>query len=87
MLSTPWNLGFVLAAIVGAMLVPGCRTADNSSGARKYQTHPLLSSTRATSSGLKAISAGLGRGGEAADRPETPPDVSNPVESADPTRP
>ena len=25
MLSTPWSLGFVLAAILGAMLVPGCR--------------------------------------------------------------
>ena len=23
--STPWSLGFVLAAILGAMLVPGCR--------------------------------------------------------------
>jgi hypothetical protein len=24
-LSTPWSLGFVLAVILGAMLVPGCR--------------------------------------------------------------
>jgi hypothetical protein len=28
MLSTPWSLGFVLAVILGAMLVPGCRPED-----------------------------------------------------------
>jgi hypothetical protein len=28
MLSTPRSLGFVLAAILGAMLVPGCRPED-----------------------------------------------------------
>jgi hypothetical protein len=32
MLSTPWSLGFVLAAILGAMLVPGCRPDDGPSG-------------------------------------------------------
>jgi subtilisin family serine protease len=32
MLSTPRSLGFVLAAIVGAMLVPGCRSEDGPSG-------------------------------------------------------
>ena len=32
MLSTPRSLGFVLAAILGAMLVPGCRPLDGSSG-------------------------------------------------------
>ncbi|HEY3011961.1 MAG TPA: S8 family peptidase, partial [Gemmatimonadales bacterium] len=32
MLSTPRSLGFVLAAIVGAMLVPGCRSDDSLSG-------------------------------------------------------
>jgi hypothetical protein len=31
MLSTPWSLGFVLAAILGAMLVPGCRPQDGPS--------------------------------------------------------
>jgi len=31
MLSTPWSLGFVLAAILGAMLVPGCRPHDRPS--------------------------------------------------------
>jgi hypothetical protein len=31
MLSTPWSLGFVLAAILGAMLVPGCRPVDGPS--------------------------------------------------------
>jgi hypothetical protein len=33
MLSTPRSLGFVLAAILGAMLVPGCRPED-----RPFQT-------------------------------------------------
>ena len=28
MLSSPWSIGFVLAAIAGAMLVPGCRPQD-----------------------------------------------------------
>ena len=32
MLSTPRSLGFVLAAILGAMLVPGCRPGDGHSG-------------------------------------------------------
>ena len=32
MLSTPRSLGFVLAAILGAMLVPGCRSDDGPSG-------------------------------------------------------
>jgi hypothetical protein len=31
MLSSPRSLGFVLAAIVGAMLVPGCWAETNSS--------------------------------------------------------
>ena len=31
MLSTPWSLGFVLAAILGAMLVPGCRPDEGPS--------------------------------------------------------
>jgi hypothetical protein len=34
MLSTPRSLGFVLAVILGAMLVPGCRPEDGHSGAR-----------------------------------------------------
>jgi len=32
MLSTPRSLGFVLAAIAGAMLVPGCRPEDGPAG-------------------------------------------------------
>ena len=31
MLSTPRSLGFVLAVILGAMLVPGCRPEDGPS--------------------------------------------------------
>ena len=32
MLPTPWSLGFVLAAVAGAMLVPGCRPQDGPAG-------------------------------------------------------
>jgi hypothetical protein len=32
MLPTPWSLGFVLAAVAGALLVPGCRPSDEPSG-------------------------------------------------------
>ena len=31
MLPTPWSLGFVLAVVAGAMLVPGCRPQDGPS--------------------------------------------------------
>jgi hypothetical protein len=34
MLSSPWSISFVLAAIAGAMLVPGCRPQDGPSFAR-----------------------------------------------------
>jgi hypothetical protein len=42
MFSTPWSVGFVLAAILGAMLVPGCRPAGSTrllevSGAPAHQ--------------------------------------------------
>ena len=35
MLSAPWSLGFVLAAILGAMLVPGCRPEDGPSASNQ----------------------------------------------------
>lgn len=38
MLSTARSLGFVLAAIVGAMLVPGCRSEDGISGPSESPT-------------------------------------------------
>jgi hypothetical protein len=33
--SRPWSLEFVLAVIIGALLVPGCRPADSSSQSRR----------------------------------------------------
>jgi subtilisin family serine protease len=49
MLSTPRSLGFVLAAIVGAMLVPGCRPDDNLSGPSESPevSSPQFSSSQA----------------------------------------
>jgi subtilisin family serine protease len=40
MLSTPRSLGFVLAAILGAMLVPGCRPEDGPSGPSELSSSP-----------------------------------------------
>src|SRR6185295_5186157 len=40
MLSTPRSLGFVLAAILGAMLVPGCRPEDGPSGPSESSNSP-----------------------------------------------
>lgn len=40
MLSTPRSLGFVLAAILGAMLVPGCRMEDGPSEVTSTQMIP-----------------------------------------------
>jgi len=33
--SSPWSLEFVLAVVIGAMLVPGCRPADGSPQSRR----------------------------------------------------
>jgi hypothetical protein len=50
MLSSPRSLGFVLAAILGAMLVPGCRPAATFSQRKTPQLHwqgqELLSKAR-----------------------------------------
>ena len=40
MLPNPWSLGFVLAAVAGAMLVPGCRPQDGPSTARDLSDVP-----------------------------------------------
>jgi len=40
MVSSPWSLGFVLAAIAGAMLVPGCRPGDGPSGRSEMSEVP-----------------------------------------------
>ena len=51
MLSTPRSLGFVLATILGAMLVPGCRSDDSLSGPSESPdlVTPQFSSTRVIS--------------------------------------
>jgi hypothetical protein len=47
MLSTPRSLGFVLAAILGAMLVPGCRPDDDPSGpSQTLEATPQFSSSQ-----------------------------------------
>jgi aqualysin 1 len=40
MLPTPWSLGFVLAAVAGALLVPGCRPQDGPSGPTELSDVP-----------------------------------------------
>jgi len=40
MLHTPWSVGFVLAAVAGAMLVPGCRPDDGPSGPSELSETP-----------------------------------------------
>lgn len=34
MFSSPWSLEFVLAVVIGAMLVPGCRPAEDDPNGR-----------------------------------------------------
>jgi hypothetical protein len=75
MLSTPWSLGFVLAVILGAMLVPGCRPQDG----------PLGPSRR--SSGLTAQFGSSQIIVEVADRPESRPAAPYPIESVGRRRP
>ena len=48
MLPSPWSLGFVLSAVAGALLVPGCRPQDGPSGPSESLdvSSPQLSSSR-----------------------------------------
>ena len=66
MLSTPWSLGFVLAVILGAMLVPGCRPQP---GPNQYIA------------AITGTSAGWCRG-VVVDKSETRPAAPCPTESA-----
>ena len=75
MLSTPWSLGFVLAAILGAMLVPGCRFQDGPSQFGSSQVTP-----NQYIMAIKGTSAGPCRGVEVADRSETRPAAPCPTE-------
>jgi hypothetical protein len=58
MLSSPRSLGFVLAAILGAMLVPGCRPAASLS---QRETARLAWQGQALFSRLTGSAIGLGR--------------------------
>jgi hypothetical protein len=77
MLSTPWSLGFVLAVILGAMLVPGCRPQNEPSQFGSSQVTPNLYIVA-----IKRTSAGQCQGVEVADKPETRPAAPCPTESA-----
>ena len=82
MLSAPWSLGFVLAAILGAMLVPGCRPQD---GPSRFTSSQVISDPYIVA--IKKISSGPCRGVEVADRSETRPAAPCPTESAYRRRP
>jgi hypothetical protein len=82
MLSTPWSLGFVLAAILGAMLVPGCRSQDGPSQFGSSQVTP-----NQYIMAIKGRSSGPCRGVDVADRSETRPAAPCPTESAYRQRP
>jgi hypothetical protein len=82
MLSTPWSLGFVLAVILGAMLVPGCRPQGGPSRFTSSQGSPDKYVVA-----IKGISAGPCRGAEVADRSETRPAAPCSTESAYRRRP
>ena len=72
MLSSPWSLEFVLAVIIGAMLVPGCR-ANNAPGGFT-QAATARSSEFSSSLTVRALRSVKGPG-----KPETPPAVLAPV--------
>jgi hypothetical protein len=76
MLSTPWSLGFVLAVILGAMLVPGCRPQNGPSQLGSSQVSPNQDIPAIT-----GTSAGWCRG-VVADKSETRPGAPCPTESA-----
>ena len=91
MLSTPRSLGFVLAAILGAMLVPGCRP-EHGPVVASTQMIPDQSSGRpcrgsGAEQAIKRTSAEPYRVAEVADRSETRPAAPCPVESGYRRRP
>ena len=80
MLSSPWNVEFVVAVIIGAMLVPGCRanTGHSNPAAISKEGFARLSSGRA---------GPVFRLGRVADKPEIQPVSPEPVEPAHPQQP
>jgi hypothetical protein len=74
-LSSPWSLEFVLAVIIGAMLVPGCRAAKGPpSAAEEATAGPSQLSSGRTAPAFRSV--------KEAGRPETPPVLPAPVGSA-----
>ena len=72
MLSSPWSLEFVVAVIIGAMLVPGCRADNASVGFSRGAT--ARSSQFSSSQTFRASHSAMESG-----KPETPPAVLAPV--------
>jgi hypothetical protein len=79
-LSSPWSLEFVVAVIIGAMLVPGCR-ADTG------RSNPAVVSTEEFSRLSSDRTDRVFRLGRVEDTPETPPVAPEPVEPAHPRQP
>jgi hypothetical protein len=72
-LSSPWSLEFVLAVIIGAMLVPGCRP-DNGLPSPSWAVSTAGSPQFSSSLTVRAFRSARGAG-----RPEIPPAVLAPV--------
>ena len=77
MLSSPWSLEFVLAVIIGAMLVPGCRAEQGPSNPAAVSTAPLSSGR--TARAFRSV--------REAGRPEIRLVLPAPVESTGPRQP
>lgn len=75
MLSSPWSLEFVLAVIIGALLVPGCRA--NNAPADLSRTETARSPRFSSSQAVQTVWAS--RSAMESGRPETPPAVLVPV--------
>lgn len=72
MLSSPWSLEFVVAVIIGAMLVPGCR-------AEKGLSVPSVGSRAGSSQVSSGPTAPASQRVKVVGRPETPPVLPAPV--------
>jgi hypothetical protein len=73
-LSSPWSLEFVLAVIIGAMLVPACRADKVPSSAAASTAGPSQLSSGRTAPAFRSV--------KEAGRPETRPVLPAPVGSA-----
>jgi hypothetical protein len=78
MLSSPRSLGFVLAAIVGAMLVPGCWAETNSS---RPADRAIISSPPSGSDRVTGPSRPMKVVGRSYTPPASPPPANQPIRS------